>query len=198
MDSPPLWGVKSCLVCINIHFHCLIVEMPYENRGIQSLPQSLSECLLGRRYKVVVVDTAFWIYSRFACSSHLFYDYYVVSPRVSVVSAATRLTVEAKQNSLKRQKTTERNRVYNKSRKSEIATRMKKVFTALDEFKASPPKSESDLEPVGALISEAYQVIDKAVVKGIMHRNTAARRKARLAKARQYILVEAGLYTPSQ
>lgn len=75
---------------------------------------------------------------------------------------------------------------------------MKKVFTALDEFKASPPKSESDLEPVGALINEAYKVIDKAVVKGVLHRNTADRRKARLAKARQYILVEAGLYTPSK
>jgi small subunit ribosomal protein S20 len=106
------------------------------------------------------------------------------------------VTIEAKQNSLKRQKTAERNRMYNKSRKSEIATRMKKVFTALDEFKANPPKSEGDLEPVGKLMSEAYQVIDKAVVKGILHRNTAARRKARLAKARQYVLVEAGLYSP--
>jgi small subunit ribosomal protein S20 len=124
--------------------------------------------------------------------------YTTVAPRVSVVSAATRLTIEAKQNSLKRQKTTERNRVYNKSKKSEIATRMKKVFTALEEFKASPPKSESDLEPVGALMREAYQVIDKAVVKGVLHRNTADRRKARLAKARQYVLVEAGLYTPSK
>ena len=75
---------------------------------------------------------------------------------------------------------------------------MKKVFTALDEFKTSPPQSESDLEPVGALMREAYQVIDKAVVKGVLHRNTAARRKARLAKARQYVLVEAGLYTPSK
>ncbi|WPT15997.1 30S ribosomal protein S20 [Picochlorum sp. SENEW3] len=118
--------------------------------------------------------------------------------RVSPVAATGRLTIEAKQNSLKRQRTTERNRMYNKSRKSEIATRMKKVFTALEEFKGNPPKSESDLEPVSTLMSEAYQVIDKAVVKGILHRNTAARRKARLAKARQYVLVEAGLYTPAE
>ncbi|KAI8106003.1 hypothetical protein M9434_000581 [Picochlorum sp. BPE23] len=118
--------------------------------------------------------------------------------RVSPVAATGRLTIEAKQNSLKRQRTTERNRMYNKSRKSEIATRMKKVFTALEEFKGNPPKSESDLEPVSTLMSEAYQVIDKAVVKGILHRNTAARRKARLAKARKYVLVEAGLYTPAE
>lgn len=41
-------------------------------------------------------------------------------------------------------------------------------------------------------------VIDKAVSKGVLHSNTAARRKARLAKARQNVLVAAGLYTPAQ
>ena len=107
------------------------------------------------------------------------------------------MTIEAKQNSLKRQRTTDRNRMYNKSRKSEIATRMKKVMTALDGFKATPPATEADLAPVQVLINEAYQVIDKAVVKGILHRNTADRRKARLAKARQIVLVEAGLYKPT-
>lgn len=39
--------------------------------------------------------------------------------------------VEAKQNSLKRQRTAEKARMYNKSRKSEISTRMKKVRAAL-------------------------------------------------------------------
>ena len=37
------------------------------------------------------------------------------------------MVVEAKQNSLKRQRTAEKARMYNKSRKSEVATRMKKV-----------------------------------------------------------------------
>jgi ribosomal protein S20 len=41
--------------------------------------------------------------------------------------AAAAFLVEAKQNSLKRQRTSEKSRMYNKSRKSEIATRMKKV-----------------------------------------------------------------------
>ena len=41
--------------------------------------------------------------------------------------AAAAFVVEAKQNSLKRQRTAETARQYNKSRKSEIATRMKKV-----------------------------------------------------------------------
>lgn len=121
----------------------------------------------------------------------------MVSSRASAL-ATSRMVIEAKQNSLKRQRTTEKARLYNKSRKSEIATRMKKVFVALDGFKANPPKSEDELAPVGKLMSEAYQVIDKAVVKGVLHRNTAARRKARLAKARKYVLVEAGLYSPSE
>ncbi len=106
------------------------------------------------------------------------------------------MTIEAKQNSLKRQRTAEKSRQYNKSRKSEIATRMKKVFTALDAYKSAPPATEADLAPVSSLISETYQVLDKAVVKGILHTNTAARRKARLAKARRNVLIAAGLYTP--
>jgi small subunit ribosomal protein S20 len=111
---------------------------------------------------------------------------------------AAAFVVEAKQNSLRRQRVAEKARVYNKSQKSEIATRMKKVFTALDEFKNSPPTSEADLAPVGSLLAEAYQVIDKAVGKGVLHANTAARRKARLARARRNILIAAGLYSPQQ
>lgn len=49
------------------------------------------------------------------------------APQRTHVVAAAVFTVEAKQNSLKRQRTTEKARLYNKSRKSEIATRMKKV-----------------------------------------------------------------------
>ncbi len=41
-------------------------------------------------------------------------------------------------------------------------------------------------------------VIDKAVQRGVLHRNTGARRKARLAAARRNVLVAAGLYTPAQ
>jgi small subunit ribosomal protein S20 len=117
--------------------------------------------------------------------------------RTSVVSAAA-FSVEAKQNSLKRQRTTEKARLYNKSRKSEITTRMKKVLSALESFKTTPPASEAELAPVAGLLNEAYACIDKAVVKGVMHRNTAARRKARLAKARRTVLINAGLYTPAQ
>lgn len=35
-------------------------------------------------------------------------------------------------------------------------------------------------------------------MKGILHKSTAARRKARLAVARQNVLIQAGLYKPAQ
>lgn len=65
-----------------------------------------------------------------------------------------------------------------------------------EELKASPPKSEADLAPLQVLISDAYKAIDKAVNRGILHENTGARRKARVAKHRRELLMAAGLYTP--
>ena len=58
------------------------------------------------------------------------------------------------------------------------------------------PKAESDLKPVDELIALAYKELDRAVAKGVMHKNTAARRKARVARARRDLAVTAGLYTP--
>lgn len=58
------------------------------------------------------------------------------------------------------------------------------------------PSSEDAIKPIEKLISEAYQEIDKAVGKGILHANTGARRKAKVAAAKQQLLIDAGLYTP--
>ncbi|CAG9462672.1 unnamed protein product [Pedinophyceae sp. YPF-701] len=84
-----------------------------------------------------------------------------------------------------------RNRARNKARKSAIATRMKKVFTALESSKESA-KTEADIKDVEVLISEAFSEIDKAVVKGALHKSTAARRKARLSAAKNKFLAAAG------
>ena len=65
------------------------------------------------------------------------------------------------------------------------------------DFNLRLPEAEGDLKPVDIFISEAYQEIDKAVSKGILHKNTAARRKSKLALARQKLLIKAGLYTPA-
>ena len=70
------------------------------------------------------------------------------------------------------------------------------MFSAVDGFMTDLPSSEDAIKPVEKLMSEAFQEIDKAVGKGILHTNTGARRKAKLAAAKRHLLTTAGLYTP--
>lgn len=116
------------------------------------------------------------------------------APRAAVARVAA-LPVLAKQNAKQRERLAEAQRSYNRQRRSAIATRMKKVFKAI--VAVGTPAAEADLAPVEALISEAYQEIDKAVQKGVLHSNTGARRKARLAAAKRAALIKGGLYTPA-
>ncbi len=75
----------------------------------------------------------------------------------------------------------ERNRLRNKSYKSAVKTFMKKCFVAVGSHAASPtPESE---QMVQASLASAYSHIDKAVKRGALHSNTAARRKSNLMKA---------------
>jgi small subunit ribosomal protein S20 len=67
----------------------------------------------------------------------------------------------------------------------------------VEALNASLPETEEAVAPVEKLIAEAYQEIDKAVNKGVLHQNTGARRKARLARAKKSLLIKAGLYTPA-
>lgn len=76
-----------------------------------------------------------------------------------------------------------------------VTTRLQ-VMKALESY-GGKLDSEEELKPVEKLMSEAYQEIDKAVVKGIIKENTAARRKSRLAVAKRKLLITAGLYTPA-
>ncbi len=66
----------------------------------------------------------------------------------------------------------ERNRVRNVAVRSAVKTAVKKVLDAL----------ASNKDQVTALLNNAYKVIDKAVSKGVFHKNTAARKKSRLTK----------------
>ena len=68
----------------------------------------------------------------------------------------------------------ERNRQRNVAFKTSIKTALKKVLELA--------KAE-DKEALNAAISKAYQLCDKAVSKGVLHKNTAARKKSRLTKA---------------
>ena len=80
-------------------------------------------------------------------------------------------------------------------RKSEITTRMKKVFlkaSALGEQEACSEEEIGDLEK---LISEATKAVDKAISKGVLHKNTGARRKSRMSKYKQELRRSKGLLT---
>ncbi len=72
------------------------------------------------------------------------------------------------------------------------------VLKAAAALMAQPPASESDVQPLEKLIAEAYQEIDKAVVKGVLHQNTAARKKSRVARHKRMVLMAAGLFTPAE
>ncbi|MEB3298914.1 MAG: 30S ribosomal protein S20 [Candidatus Sericytochromatia bacterium] len=75
---------------------------------------------------------------------------------------------------IKRAEVAERNRKRNVSVKSEVKTRFRKVR---DQVLDASSGADSD-----ELIRQAVSSIDVAVRKGIMHPNTAARRKSRLMR----------------
>lgn len=68
----------------------------------------------------------------------------------------------------------ERNRLRNVAFKSSIKTAVKRVL----ELSAGDDKAA-----LNAALSKVYQLCDKAVSKGVLHKNTAARKKSRLTKA---------------
>lgn len=84
--------------------------------------------------------------------------------------------------------------MYNKARKSEITTRMKKVFMNAQALMAKDSCSEADISGLEKLISEATQSVDKAIARGTLHKNTGARRKARMSKFKMDVRVAKGLY----
>ncbi|EOY13088.1 hypothetical protein QUC31_002145 [Theobroma cacao] len=97
----------------------------------------------------------------------------------------------------KRARQAEKRRIYNKARKSEVRTRMKKVLEALDVLRKKPDAQAEEIFSIEKLIAEAYSVIDKAVKVGTLHRNTGARRKSRLARRKKAVEIHHGWYTPA-
>ena len=83
--------------------------------------------------------------------------------------------------SIKRIQIAERNRLQNKSYKTAIKTLMKKYFDAARQYTAEPTPEQLAL--VETRMASAYSKIDKAVKCGVIHSNTGARKKARLARA---------------
>ena len=81
---------------------------------------------------------------------------------------------------IKRVEVAERNRLRNKSYKSAVKTLMKHFFTAVDNY-ATNPNPEA-MQEVQSRINAAYSKIDKAVKRGVLHRNNGANKKSRLVK----------------
>ncbi|HEX7330105.1 MAG TPA: 30S ribosomal protein S20 [Pyrinomonadaceae bacterium] len=77
----------------------------------------------------------------------------------------------------KRVRQSEKRRVINRGNRSKVRTYIKKVRAALDSGKN---------DEIQSVLPETISVIDKAVQKGVMHKNAAARYKSRLTlKANQ-------------
>jgi small subunit ribosomal protein S20 len=89
-----------------------------------------------------------------------------------------------KQKNRKLVKQNKRNRMINRRYSSTIKS-LSKLF--LSKIKGSlgileeKDKSEMKSETIN-IINKVYSIIDKAVKKGVIHRNTAARKKSRLGK----------------
>ncbi len=64
-------------------------------------------------------------------------------------------------------------RKHNASRRSMLRTYMKQVLKLVE---------SNDVEGSKTALVKAQSIIDKAVSKGLVHKNTASRQKARLAK----------------
>jgi small subunit ribosomal protein S20 len=77
-----------------------------------------------------------------------------------------------------------RNRIINRRYTSTIKT-LSKLFLSkvkiINNEQTSDIKSQLKKESLG-LIKNLYSIIDKAVKKGVIHRNTAARKKSRFGK----------------
>jgi small subunit ribosomal protein S20 len=75
----------------------------------------------------------------------------------------------------------ERNRLRNKSYRSAVRTLMKRCFSACDAYVKEP--GDASRQEVSETMSVAFSKIDKAVKRGVLHRNTGAHQKSRISAA---------------
>ncbi|AHB88085.1 30S ribosomal protein S20 RpsT [Thermosynechococcus sp. NK55a] len=80
----------------------------------------------------------------------------------------------------KRAQIAERNRLRNKAYRSAVRTLIKNYLNAISQYSADPTPEK--LAEVHQRLNLAFSKIDKAVKRGVLHRNTGARRKARLTR----------------
>ena len=83
--------------------------------------------------------------------------------------------------SKKRIQIAERNRLLNKSYKSALRTLMKRCISSCSAYTQS--SGEEAKANIQENMNDAFSKIDKAVKRGVLHRNTGANQKARLSSA---------------
>lgn len=74
---------------------------------------------------------------------------------------------------IKRAEQSEERRLRNAAVKSQVRTAVRKYHEAV---------TGGDSTQAAAALSQAFATIDKAATKGVLHKNTASRKKSRLAK----------------
>ena len=85
----------------------------------------------------------------------------------------------------KRIEINKRNRLQNRFIKNSIRTLIKRFLKNLEIYKLS--KDPEDKEKIKKTLNSIYSLLDKATKKNIFHKNTAARKKAKLAIALKVI-----------
>jgi small subunit ribosomal protein S20 len=74
---------------------------------------------------------------------------------------------------------TKRNNLQNRFYKSSVKTLTKRFLKHLEIYKISQNKSDKERLEIG--LNSIYSLIDKGSKKNVYHKNTAARKKAKLA-----------------
>lgn len=83
---------------------------------------------------------------------------------------------------VKRVKTSDKRRMLNASQKSALRTAVKAADAAL---------TNNEAEAAKTAVALASKKLDKAVTKGLIHKNAAARKKSRLAQKLNALLAQA-------
>ena len=78
----------------------------------------------------------------------------------------------------KRIQIAERNRLINKSYKSTVRTFTKKTLEYCQKYKKNPNEDNKNL--VKESLNKAFSLIDKAVKKNVLHKNTGANKKSKI------------------
>ena len=90
----------------------------------------------------------------------------------------TKNSVANNKSAQKRIQIAERNRLINKSYKSTVRTLTKKTIENCEKYKNDPNIDNKNL--VTTSLNKAFSLIDKAVKKNVLHKNTGANKKSKI------------------